>query len=440
VKNKSEIIAEALLASIRDGFIKDKLPSEQEIARLHKTTPVTASKALNMLRDQKVIVRVPRLGSFVNKEEQAPVNIHFLSATRFPKAMTQEIIKEVRGQFPNRTLNFLTDVGLHEAEAQGCQILQTTTLFPEQYSAHFVPIPKQVHQRLSETRDYFDVFDIHKDNDLRYGLPMLFSPFALVANTPLLAKYASIQNAYDLNLETLLDIQKKAEADGLFLFDRLFCASHLMGIVMSYLVTNKDAGFDSIKQGLQMFWQLYEKTLSAKPEFANGDVVFSVSCRQTLVSKGFFDLPFDWDLLPLPAMNGERITALASLSFFVSNKAEHPGDMFEICEAFLSPAVQKILAKYKYGVPIRQSLVPETLDSSRYRDDIFFNEIKNVALLPDHFSKDMVTAIYGSLDQLNFSEVGMASVLQSLEKIFEVCMSLKAMEKTNRTRLEDLTA
>ena len=56
---KSEQIAESILSKIVSGELAGRLPAEQELARQCGVSPVTAAKALNILRDKGVVERVP---------------------------------------------------------------------------------------------------------------------------------------------------------------------------------------------------------------------------------------------------------------------------------------------------------------------------------------------------------------------------------------------
>lgn len=68
-----ETIYNQLLEKIKSGEIKsgEKLPSEKELTELFGVSRITTQKAMNMLADQGIIVRHPRLGSFVREEREA---------------------------------------------------------------------------------------------------------------------------------------------------------------------------------------------------------------------------------------------------------------------------------------------------------------------------------------------------------------------------------
>ena len=67
---KCEEIACQLLEKIKSGELSGRLPAEQELAKQCKVSPVTAAKALNILRDKGVVKRVSGRGTFVIEPEK----------------------------------------------------------------------------------------------------------------------------------------------------------------------------------------------------------------------------------------------------------------------------------------------------------------------------------------------------------------------------------
>ena len=62
-------IADQLRAAIASGKITDKLPSVTKIARDANVAPGTAQRALNILRDEGLIIGRPGLGTFVRRPQ-----------------------------------------------------------------------------------------------------------------------------------------------------------------------------------------------------------------------------------------------------------------------------------------------------------------------------------------------------------------------------------
>lgn len=67
-----ETIYNRLLERINSGEIKkgERLPSEKELTQAFGVSRITTQKAMNMLAEQGIIVRHPRLGSFVKEDKE----------------------------------------------------------------------------------------------------------------------------------------------------------------------------------------------------------------------------------------------------------------------------------------------------------------------------------------------------------------------------------
>jgi GntR family transcriptional regulator len=70
-----ERLATALLAEISAGRLRpgDRIPSEQELGRAHGVSRITVRHALGLLRDQGLLERYPRRGSFISRQGRPAV-------------------------------------------------------------------------------------------------------------------------------------------------------------------------------------------------------------------------------------------------------------------------------------------------------------------------------------------------------------------------------
>jgi DNA-binding GntR family transcriptional regulator len=88
--NKSQMIADILWQKISSGECSGRLPAEQELARQFAVSPVTASKALNILRDKGIVTRMARQGTFVIPREKRHLKIRFPEVT-FERAQVKHV-------------------------------------------------------------------------------------------------------------------------------------------------------------------------------------------------------------------------------------------------------------------------------------------------------------------------------------------------------------
>jgi ABC-type glycerol-3-phosphate transport system substrate-binding protein len=118
----------------------------------------------------------------------------------------------------------------------------------------------------------------------------------------------------------------------------------------------------------------------------------------------------------------------------ISNRASDPAAALEVCKAFLEPQVQKLIAEYKFGLPVLKSLIPDTMDTRRYRDDIFVSEMKDLLVnnaLDQDVNLSLVALMYGLLENaFNFEEF-----LDQAERLFQMHYNMRSAEDRIHSQL-----
>jgi len=406
VKSKPELVADQIAQTIMGGAVAGKLPSEQEIARQYHTSPVTAAKALNLLRERGLVTRVPRVGTFAKWVGRRKVRIYCRAPEPSFANAFEPLLAAVSNLFPQLDLEYETKAPTVAAAVEaGCELFIQTTLYPRAYSEFFAPLSVDLGQRFAESPDYQrDCFAIHRDHHLTYGVPFTFSPIVWRGNLDLLGQFQPLRSVYDLTFEDVQGLSRSlAKRTDIALFDREFVGANLMNLIYSHIPDRESAATasrENVKAGLDGFKSWYPKAFDKQYSFRHGNTLFSCTCRQNLNHSGAGKLPFRNDVLPVPERNGSRVASVASCSLFVSNCTSDARLMFEICEAFLAPAAQKIIAETRYGIPVLKSLQLDRMDSSEYRDDVFFTEARNMVPPNRFFDKDFVAQVYALLDRL----------------------------------------
>lgn len=418
LKTKTEIIADKLQAEIARGRLSDKLPSEQEIARIYSTTSVTAGKALNLLRRKNLIVRVPRLGSFVNREHNKPLKIYWGKSV-FSESMNSEIKTVLKRKFPNRDIEMDSSSYRQNPFEAGYDIVRNVATFNVSYSKYVEPLPSGLKEKYLHGETYFkNAFNIHRDNSIHYSLPILFSPIVLLYNRELLNRFMKIEAPYDFKIEDMLELKNKIKKQrGIYLFERYFEDAQLRYFVFSGEDNEGSVSrinLDGLKKRLRIFWELFEDMLMSgkNHDFMDGNVLFKYSCRQGL--ELYKDAPFKWDILPMPSLQ-EKAVPVTGEFLMVSNKTADKEAAFEIAETFLSPEIQKIIAKNKCGLPVMKSLIPDTLDTRHYRDDIFVSEIPSL-LLNNAMEQDFNLMLFSLYFGLIEKKYDFETFLEQMEK------------------------
>ncbi|MBR7105037.1 MAG: GntR family transcriptional regulator [Lentisphaeria bacterium] len=97
--NKSEEIFESLAGRITSGELTGRLPAEQKLAREYGVSPVTAAKALNLLRDKGLVRRVHGSGTYVNAPGSlAWINWPLFTVGLVVRGFSDEDIAKILGQ------------------------------------------------------------------------------------------------------------------------------------------------------------------------------------------------------------------------------------------------------------------------------------------------------------------------------------------------------
>ena len=193
---KSEEIASDILERIRSGELVGKLPAEQELARKCRVSPVTAAKALNILRDQGVVKRIAGRGTFVVHPEKRVVRIMFSCY------FAEKLFSLLEKHYPDVAVEKVNS--MEEADAV---ILPTTMpFFPGEY---FLPWPQERIDRLrSEGKLFPQIFEFHHARGAVWGLPYLFSPNILFYNKKVMRQIAPGFEPYKLTFDGLLALQR----------------------------------------------------------------------------------------------------------------------------------------------------------------------------------------------------------------------------------------
>jgi DNA-binding transcriptional regulator YhcF (GntR family) len=419
LRNKSELIAEKLYSYITSGVYNEKLPSEQQLAREFSTTPVTAAKALNILKEDGVVTRIAGRGSFVTKDATKEIIISF-----GPHAIceiTDEIEKTLKKLFPTQKFVFSDAQYAADAYKQGCDIICGTTLLGNEYSEFFSPMPNKVYRELSSCNGLFtQMLDIHRCNNLHYGFPMFFSPIVFAVNKDLFKQLFPGLDVYNLSIGDFFAINRKISSlDGIFMLDTSkFIGSAMMSFIYSSMLELGES-VQSIEKGINQFKDCCDSRLKDQNTFNQGICLLVPICRQNL-AKYNIDVNFD-----IVNFSGLSACAVASESLFISNQAKNQDKLFEIARSFLSPEIQHILGRYKMGIPMDCAAAMKSLDCSNYRDDIFFDSIKRCVHHQDYFDRGTLLELYNNIFLLSDKSIDLEKIEASLKSNYQIYMNRK---------------
>lgn len=423
ILSKSENIEQKILDNIYSGRYADKLPSEKDLAKIYKTTPVTAAKILNRLKEKKIVNRISGRGTYINPEGlRRKVKMHL----SLPQEIMEELEPELKRKFPEIEFEFpeKKSRGI-ERLAEDSDIIYLTSYFPDSYDKYFAPLPEELlNEFLDEDKYYSGTFLAHNQNHSFYGVPYCASPCILTYNKELLLKYFGAIPGKPLSLDDLFDINRKLEKEDIALFDcNKFRKATVIDFIFSQMEENEidrrnlnGISRESLSEGLKKVEELLKDSIEKGLEFIKGKTVFSRVCRQTL-RRRHFDSDFQWDVLP-GSFGESSLSILASESLFVSAKAPNREKLFEVCRAFLDPEIQSIIGKHKYGIPTLKSAALNSMDSRKFRDDVFFNEMNNVVFKYELFEKPLMNSFVSGIEDFFRKKISFEDFLARTERLY----------------------
>jgi hypothetical protein len=145
-------------------------------------------------------------------------------------------------------------------------------------------------------------------------------------------------------------------------------------------------------------------------DFLAGKVLFTTAFR-----KKCRQLTKDFDIAPMPEVNGKRLCHTASQTFWVRHSTLHADLLFDIRESLFDPALQQQIAEFHGNIAADASIASAAMDSRFIRDDIFFNEIKNMDFSHRHTQEAIASCFSSALKKLVCSCISPGEFLQEVE-------------------------
>ena len=360
--NKSQAIADDLYEKIRSKELSGHIPSDKKIAQQYHVALMTANKALKILEKKGAVIRIPRKGTFAAEIVQKELkvfcnnNLYYFEALEECAKKWDPEVKLVRTR-----------------DASEADLLQWTTFTPLlRHSTDAVPFPKSREKKLRRMDQFWkSMVDLHYRDGNLYGIPYFFSPILLYYNRSLMRRIEKDFSPVDLTMEHFLGLTAEAVKAGYCGLD--FC-SHAVGFFLSIthvLAGGKKPALEHLLQAADIFKQL---SLRSGRLFSEGKTLFALSPRHA----NFLQVFKDYDISPLPKINGERYCPAASCTFAVSSHAEDPERLFDLCEMTLEPEFQQAATRNRYGIAMDRNAAMNSMDTAAVRDDFFFSGVKDI--------------------------------------------------------------
>lgn len=379
MKAKFTRIAEELQARIEAGVYGDRLPSEPDLAESFGTTTMTVRKALDILLRREIIRKIPYVGTFVNREDRRRLRIAW-GRGPFSQEQNSLIQEKLRRQFLDFDIEFVEPTENSSLSPSDFDLVRATATSRLSYSDGAMPFPLETVAKFRHGDYYENAFDIHRMNNYYYALPILFSPSLLCIDRRLLAGFDREPEAGEIDLDFMLKLGREAKKQGRKLWTVNSARSFLRCLVFAGggpYTRLADIDATLVGRCLEKIRPLLaEELLLASPRMQDA-AVYSL-WRQGIDAFGFDPARYFLCAYPLIAPRVRMMNLAAGEFIMLSSHSKYREEGIAVAEYLLSPEVQRLIGEYRTGLPILKTAALDSLDSHRYRDDLFFSEAKHL--------------------------------------------------------------
>lgn len=418
--NKSQFIADDLLEKIRNKQLSGRIPSDKKIAEEYRVALMTAVRALKVLEKKGCVIRIPRKGTFT--AEIQPKILKILcnnNPTPFYGALQELVQQWDAGYQLVRTRN--------PEEADLIQWTTFSSLLTWQINA--IPFSKERENRLRHQKHLWEtMLDLHFRNGQLFGVPYLFSPILLNYNRKLMRELEKDFSPADLTMEHFIELLRKASGCGCCGLDfSAFGVGFFLSI--AHILAAGNPGIESL---LGAAGYMKEIIRYSGGNFAEGKNLFVLAPRHNF----FRDKFSDYDIAPLPSINGVRCTSAASETLAVTARVSDPEHLHDLCELTLSPEFQKKVTHDKFGIAMDRGVAVSSMDTaSSRRDDYYLSEVKNICF--SHYDYELDTLQEIALLVTDFQKKAIDCSV--FEKGLRKAMQLQIRSEKRRRRFSLLT-
>ncbi len=354
---RSEQIAESLEKQIRSGELSGKLPSEKEMARHFSTAVMTVARAMELLKLKGLIRQVHRRGTFVIPPETKTIRLwgKYYFAARHPELLKAGI--------PD--VEIVPAASLEESD-----LAVFTTSMPMNYSSHFLPWPPQMVRELQESGDYYpQAFEFHHIGTPVYSVAYNFCPQLLFYHRKRIRELCGKTDPYGITYGDLLRMA--------FRYPEEFFSRVNDGTPLLFALAYSRSSLSAVLAEYQQF------TGGKNNRKRSPHPLFRMLFRQSAFQEKDLE---EYDVMPMPEMDGRRYCHAASEALFVPLNSRYPELALQLAVSSLSPGFQRAVAASRENIPSRKEF--SAASEASFHDEIFFREIPNI-----HYPREIIDPV-----------------------------------------------
>lgn len=434
MKSKYGNIANQLRKDIKDKIYTERLPSEKKLATRFNTTQITVRKALDILVAEGVLVKRPPLGTFIEQKEKPKAQISMLLPL-FRNKEVENISSLIKGRIPELELR-VESSNSREFHYSDFDLLRSGNLSTVSYNDFAAPFPGEMINKFKFELYFEKAFDIHRINRFYYAIPYLFSPMLISVDQSVLESTGHSQNPYSLNFDSLLNMIGYAKKENKYLLDYILAQMFMKSLVFSAgdesnLLANVD--IKKLNDLIEKSFPIFENNLvhNNNNDLVFTDTIFHYCCRQ-----GMRNFDSEKNILMVFPEEIRKKGGAAGEFFILNGRSKNMETAIAVAEQFLSPEIQGMIGRERIGIPVLKSAAVESIDSHTYRDDLFFNEIRNICA-NSAVEHDFIHRLHAFVDDIIAGKMDKKEFIHCLE--YEINMARRKRNNQESSKWSNLS-
>lgn len=437
MEDKSALVRNYILAQLEEDALKegDCLPGARALAKITGTSLTTVQNVLDIMNDEGILETKSRCGTFIRENWMAQRPKHVLSLQWSNILVRPEFQAAIRGAVPELWISQKFRASVFEIR---------TSHYIQSHHGDYLDLTEMFESCFPDRKDFITVpFEAFRYGRHLAGVPIIYSPRVIYYNPAIFTRAGCRipEAGWDWNdfLDCIDKLQKVLPPDDVFPWNTV--PGNWMTILLRAggSLIDRDAEdrvrIDSpaTRRGLRLYQELRQRlnnntdafsTRTFFQRFAEGKSAMLMAPREFM----FFmcESGFDgWNTAPLPRIPGGRDVNLQAADLFcVRRECVDLNLAARLLKLMLSGDFQNLLAKWKYGIPVRKSAISRSIDYSDPRDVIFLTETPKIQTRYNLDSVELYNMVYAGISHLLHSDDDVDEAASQLANMVRVYLKI----------------
>lgn len=436
MEDKITLVRSHILGMLERGELGagGKLPGARDLLPESGIALPVVQNAIESLVREGVLETIPRRGTFVQQHWDSRILQQNLTVYRKGLHWLPDLQQLIRREIP--------EVWVSDSFSGGTfEIL--TTHYVQAHHDRFLDLTELFNRCFPDQSDFFSgPFEAFRVGSRLVGIPIIFSPRVIFYN-PVLFDRAGCPRprpgwSYAEFLDCVRRLRRILPPQNIFLWEPqpqgwINFVQRTGGCLID---SEGNVRIDSpeTRRGLKLFRDLrHEMGLSVYtgyqdnfvPDFLAGNAAMLLAPREfrsSLTAGGFND----WETVSLPEFeDGVDVNVQAADAFCVRRNCVNLELAERLLKLLLSPEHLNCLARWNYGLPIRKSIVGNTISYTEPRDVLFLSEIPKMQVHYNLNSAEIYDLVCKGIANLMTGEDDIDTGTAELAAMVRVCQKIQ---------------